>query len=211
VPKIPDAQEMLRWFIDSDAGKKLVADHEAQLDGQRQQARAEIERLSQENQAKLPELLKAKQQAEKRFLAARQAYKAAALTFSSAQAEMVGTAAAYDAGANAQRRLLFDLADRDRIDDLRRELEQLHRDCDGLIVRSGHMETDLATGGEQRIGDGNYDKVCARSLAILRAIQECESMKWQGLAGAELDARIQALREGVPTVEPIFEPGGRRH
>jgi chromosome segregation ATPase len=209
MPKIPDLQEMLTWFRDSDAGKQLVADHEAKIQAQRDQARAEIERLSQENQAKLPELLKAKQAAEKKFLAARAAYKTAALAYSSAQAEMVGTAAAYEAQASSQRRLLYDLSDGERIDDLRRELEALHRQCEDLIVRSAHMEFDLETGADRRVGTGNYDKVRTRSLAILRAIQESQEWKWLGLSGAELEARIQALRESIPNAEPVFQPGGR--
>jgi hypothetical protein len=211
MPKIPDLQEMLRWFVDSDAGKQLVADHEAKIQGQRDQARAEIERLAKENEAGLPELLRVKQLAEKKFLAARAAYKAAALTFSSAQAEMTGASAAYEAQASAQRRMLFDLADHERIDDFRRSLEALHRDCEGLVVRNAHMAFDPATGGQQRIGTGNWDKVWARSIAILRAIQTCQEWKWQGLSGAELDTRVQALRESIPDVQPIFEPGGRRH
>jgi hypothetical protein len=209
VPKIPDAQDMLRWFVESDAGRRLIADHEAQLQSQRDQARAEIERLSSETQAKLPELLKARQAAQKKFLAARQAYKSAALAFSAAQAEMTGTAAAYDAEASAQRRRLFDLADGDAIDNFRRELEGLHRACDGLVVRNAHTEFDPETGGDLRVGNGNCDKVNARALAILRAIQTCQEWKWLGLAGAELEARVQALRESIPDAEPVFQPGGR--
>jgi hypothetical protein len=209
MPKIPDLNEMLRWFVDSDAGKKLVADHEAKIQAQRDQARAEIERLCGENQARLPELLKAKQAAERKFLAARAAYKTAALAFSAAQCEMTGAAAAYEAQAAAQRRLLFDLADNDAIDNFRRELEQLHRDCDGLIVRNAHMAFDPETGTEVRVGTGNYNKVCDRSLAILRAIQTCQEWKWLGLSGAELEARVQALRESIPDAEPVFQPGGK--
>jgi hypothetical protein len=101
--------------------------------------------------------------------------------------------------------------------DIRDQLDVLHGPgVVGVVERGGRLDPYTGKRPPHRFLS-NADSVLRRQDALLAALRAAEALQFEPLDDEAITARITALRDGIPAVEPFtveapdpFTPGERR-
>ena len=172
--------EVLRRLTESEAGQAMLAEQAAELVKERASKVAEIVTARAAAETELPPLRDAVAKALTKAEKAKEAYDSAVTAWRTADS-------AGDGASTASRSL---------IERLEGELRETADPAIGAFIHEMSGEYDAT----RRSGSTNYDATNARLAAITAARAEAEAMKLEALTADELQARLQALADGLPTL-----------